>query len=1035
MPEKATLQRSDVAPPPDAPRWGLRAVVLTGSLLDPWQLFLTLTLLCLCAAGLSLLQQFDGLYGAAGLTPLAPHAAKLGFSATALPTLEALGRAPSLLPLLAPLLGLSLEDSGRLLALLCFAGGLGGALCAFAPSSAASAPARHAAVALCWASYLSLLTALPPPFTNFQWDQLLVEVAFAAVLAGPVGVCAPPPPLVLLVLRFAAFKLMLMSGAVKLQAGCPTWDSLTATEVHFASQPLPAPTSAALHSLPPLLHALSVAATLWIELPGALLLLLPATAPWAVAAQVLLQGLIVASGNYNFFNVLTAAMFLPILLTAPPHTRPLLSTPFLRTLLFLALAAASACAMFQVHLLPATLSVPPSPAAARAAAEGWGAGSGSEGEGTALVTPWWLRLQVALQPQWRSTGAALGPALDWIIRCACVWALGLFVWEAARCVLEQVQASALELMGEGKGEREESLRLRAAAAAEEEEEERQRELEQCGPEGCAVRPQGMYVRAADTLSWGLYHAALTPGRVLRVVLGWGVTAAFLCATGATLTSSAVNLALLRRSTLIDPAVRKGYTSFTTAKGWEAALHSVRVDWGLPPQALAVHGAVHALRLSSGYGLFRSMTGQGPQGVVDAWGQGVQTTLRPELIVEGWWPASCASVPGVWVAPAAAQEAEPAAGEGGFWREIPFPYKPGPTHAPPVWVAPHSPRLDWQLWFAALGSRAQDAYVHHLASLILHGSPAVYSLLLPTSATPAGSAQPAALGWPVAFLHPRSQARHAVPPKRLRIRRFAYDFVRRPANASWVRHRHQPLSAFFGLPEGEEGGGEEGGSAVWQRAPVEEEGEGGGWQDAGEGAEDAGEGAGEGGSAPLYLPEVSPFSKSLRDAVSAAGWSSAKHAIPQGPPPSSAAWSEAWTSARASYATLLEEFRLVKRGSGEEDMLSWLYHALNLQALYQRPLAALLSQKPGNPVLRLAKVAALGIVPCLAYTARLALSAARWCGVEQTPGYAEPHAELTRLVFVPGSAHTSTAWPLVGGLFLLFGAVTAAAVMCCRCRDD
>jgi hypothetical protein len=32
--------------------------------------------------------------------------------------------------------------------------------------------------------------------------------------------------------RFVIFKLMLMSGATKLQAGCPTWQQLTALEVH-----------------------------------------------------------------------------------------------------------------------------------------------------------------------------------------------------------------------------------------------------------------------------------------------------------------------------------------------------------------------------------------------------------------------------------------------------------------------------------------------------------------------------------------------------------------------------------------------------------------------------------------------------------------------------------------------------------------------------------------------------------------------------------------------------------------------------------
>ena len=35
--------------------------------------------------------------------------------------------------------------------------------------------------------------------------------------------------------------------------------------------------------------------------------------------------------------------------------------------------------------------------------------------------------------------------------------------------------------------------------------------------------------------------------------------------------------------------------------------------------------------------------------------------------------------------------------------VDFAHKPGALDAPPTWVAPHQPRLDWQMWFAALGS--------------------------------------------------------------------------------------------------------------------------------------------------------------------------------------------------------------------------------------------------------------------------------------------------------------------------------------------
>ena len=52
---------------------------------------------------------------------------------------------------------------------------------------------------------------------------------------------APPPEPLIWVVRFVLFKLMVMSGTVKLQAQCPTWTDLTALNYHFATQCLPTP--------------------------------------------------------------------------------------------------------------------------------------------------------------------------------------------------------------------------------------------------------------------------------------------------------------------------------------------------------------------------------------------------------------------------------------------------------------------------------------------------------------------------------------------------------------------------------------------------------------------------------------------------------------------------------------------------------------------------------------------------------------------------------------------------------------------------
>ena len=76
-------------------------------------------------------------------------------------------------------------------------------------------------------------------FMSFQWDILLLEVGAAAVaLAHPVALASAedPPRTPILLLRFVFFKLMFMSGAVKVQANCPTWLGLTACHYHFATQ-------------------------------------------------------------------------------------------------------------------------------------------------------------------------------------------------------------------------------------------------------------------------------------------------------------------------------------------------------------------------------------------------------------------------------------------------------------------------------------------------------------------------------------------------------------------------------------------------------------------------------------------------------------------------------------------------------------------------------------------------------------------------------------------------------------------------------
>lgn len=66
-------------------------------------------------------------------------------------------------------------------------------------------------------------------------------------------------------------------------------------------------------------------------------------------------------------------------------------------------------------------------------------------------------------------------------------------------------------------------------------------------------------------------------------------------------------------------------------------------------------------------------------------------------------------------------------EGFVWKTYTFRYKPSDLSQPPCWVAPYMPRLDWMMWFAALGSVEQNPWFVALMEQILRGSPPVLAL--------------------------------------------------------------------------------------------------------------------------------------------------------------------------------------------------------------------------------------------------------------------------------------------------------------------
>ncbi|CAH8486762.1 unnamed protein product [Dicrocoelium dendriticum] len=72
--------------------------------------------------------------------------------------------------------------------------------------------------------------------------------------------------------------------------------------------------------------------------------------------------------------------------------------------------------------------------------------------------------------------------------------------------------------------------------------------------------------------------------------------------------------------------------------------------------------------------------------------------------------------------------EAAPTEDGPWTEYHFRFKPGAIDRIPPIVAPHQPRLDWQMWFAALGHPDHHPWLYHLIYRLLQQEPDVLGLL-------------------------------------------------------------------------------------------------------------------------------------------------------------------------------------------------------------------------------------------------------------------------------------------------------------------
>jgi hypothetical protein len=105
-----------------------------------------------------------------------------------------------------------------------------------------------------------------------------------------------------------------------------------------------------------------------------------------------------------------------------------------------------------------------------------------------------------------------------------------------------------------------------------------------------------------------------------------------------------------------------------------------------------------------------------------------------------------------------------------WQAYEFKYKPGDLKRRPAFVEPHQPRLDWQMWFAALGSFRSNPWFLHFCERLLEGKPEVVQLL-------------------------EHNAFPERPPKFLRARLYEYHFAsgeEKRATGNWWKREEKGL---------------------------------------------------------------------------------------------------------------------------------------------------------------------------------------------------------------------------------------------------
>ena len=166
-----------------------------------------------------------------------------------------------------------------------------------------------------WLLYLSLVT-IGQAFFNFQWDVLLLETGFLAIFISclsvrdKINITSSYHKFYMWLLRWLLFRLMFASGYVKLVSD-EVWRNLTALNFHYETQPLPTLLGWYIHQLPEWFQKVSTLFMFGVELVIPFLIFAPRRLRTLGSFIFIgLQLLIILTGNYCFFNLLTILLCL-----------------------------------------------------------------------------------------------------------------------------------------------------------------------------------------------------------------------------------------------------------------------------------------------------------------------------------------------------------------------------------------------------------------------------------------------------------------------------------------------------------------------------------------------------------------------------------------------------------------------------------------------------------------------------------------------------------------------------------------------------